>query len=61
MEKKHDHKRNKRTIEFSVGDPVSVGIPPIDSVGCDFPHLPCFISEIKKSGEFYQLTSLFGI
>jgi hypothetical protein len=59
MEKKHDNKRNKRTVSFSVGEMVSVSIPPIDRVGTDFPRLPCVISEQK--GDFYQLVCKFGI
>jgi len=59
MEKKHNHKRNKRTISFSVGEMVSVSIPHIDRVGCDFPRLPVVVSEIKH--DMYVLVSKYGI
>ncbi len=61
MAKKHDHKKNKRTISFVIGEAVSVAIPPIDRVGTDFQRLPCLVSDIKSKSEFYQLTSKFGI
>jgi hypothetical protein len=59
MERKHNHKRNKRTISFSVGEMVSVSIPHIDRVGCDFPRLPVVVSEVKH--EMYVLVSKYGI
>ena len=59
MEKKHNHKRNKRTISFSIGEMVSVSIPHIDRVGCDFPRLPAVVSEVKH--DMYFLVSKYGI
>ena len=37
---KHDHKKNKSTIEFNVGDNITVKIPRIDRAGTAFPRLP---------------------
>ena len=59
MEKKHNHKRNKRTISFSIGEMVSVSIPHIDRVGCDFPRLPVVVSDIKH--DMYVLVCKYGI
>lgn len=61
MEQKHDKKRNKRTITFTVGEPVSVFIPPIDRVGCDFSRLPAVILELKPAGDLYSLVTKYGI
>lgn len=57
MENKHDHKRNKRTLSFSVGETVSVSIPSIDRTGTDYPRLPCYVSKVKENEEFYELVS----
>ncbi|RNA32349.1 hypothetical protein BpHYR1_024772 [Brachionus plicatilis] len=59
IEEKHNKKRNKRTLEFDVGDKVSVLIPRIDRGGSDLPRLPGFIS--RKSGEFYAIVTELGI
>ena len=59
MLKKHDHKRNKRTVEFSVGDSVSVMKPRIDRGSSDLPRLPGIVSAV--SGEFYTIVTKYGI
>ena len=61
MSKKHDKKRNKRTVKFNIGESVSLNIPPIDRVGTDFPRLPCVIRDIRNNGEMHELVSKFGI
>lgn len=37
MINKHDHRRNKKTIEFNIGDLITVKIPRIDRGGTEFP------------------------
>ena len=59
MERKHNKKRNKRTVEFKIGDLVSILIPRIDRGGSDMPRLPCQI--VKINGEFYQLLTKYGL
>ena len=62
MIKKHDHKRNKKTVEFKVGDCVSVKIPRIDRTGTSFARLPgkvCKIASHKQ--QFYGILTQWGI
>jgi transposase InsO family protein len=62
MERKHNRKRNKRTLEFEEGDFVTVLKPRVDRGGSDMPRLPGQI--IKKSGEkdiFYKIATVYGI
>lgn len=62
MIRKHDHKRNKKTREFAIGDTVSVQIPSIDRAGTDFRRLAgkiCKISEHKQ--KFYYILTQWGI
>ena len=58
MENKHNHKRNKKTVTYSVSDSVSVLIPRIDRGGSDLPRIPGVICRI--SGEFYEICTKFG-
>jgi hypothetical protein len=59
MEKKHDRKRNKRTLEYALLDHVSVMIPRIDRGGSDLRRLPGIVSRI--AGEFYEIKTKYGI
>ena len=59
MIEKHNKKRNKRTLEFSVGDKISVRIPRIDRGGTDLPRLPGIIR--RKANNFYEITTDNGI
>ena len=62
MIRKHDHKRNKKTREFKVGDNVTVKIPRIDRSGTDLKRLPgkvCKISDHKQ--KFYHVLTQWGI
>jgi len=62
MIKKHDHRRNKKTREYNVKDPVTVKIPRIDHGGVDFPRLPGIVCKISDHGEkFYQILTESGI
>ena len=56
MVKKHDHKRNKKTRVFKIGDTVSVKIPRIERTGTDLKRLPgkiCKLSDHKQV--FYRI------
>lgn len=59
MERKHNKKRNKNTVQFKINDLVTVLIPRIDRGGSDLPRLPGKI--IKISGEFHQILTKHGI
>lgn len=59
MIEKHNKKRNKRTLEFNVGDKISVRIPRIDRGGTDLPRLPGI--KRRKSNDFYEITTEHGI
>ena len=63
MTKKHDHKRNKRTLEFNCKDPVSIAIPRIDRGGTDLRRIPGVVTRIAKHNnvEFYEITTAYGI
>ena len=62
MVKKHDHKRNKKTIEFKIMDVVTVKIPRIDRGGTDFNRLPGVICKMSDHQEkFYQVLTPSGI
>ena len=62
MSSKHDKKRNKRTIDFAVGDFVSVLIPRIDRGGTDFPRLPGIIRRVTNGKDsLYEVVTKFGI
>jgi hypothetical protein len=61
MVKKHDNKRNKRTLQFELHEPVSVLIPRIDRGGTDLRRLPGIVTRITEKGEFYEITSAYGI
>ena len=61
--KKHDRKRNKKTMTYEVGDYVSVKSPRIDRHGTDLPRIAAII--ISKTSQytrtFYELQTQFGI
>lgn len=59
MEEKHNKKRNKRTLEFEIGDKVSVAIPRIDRGGSDLPRLPGVIG--RSANDYYEIVTEFGI
>jgi len=62
MIKKHDHKRNKKTREFKVGENVSVKIPKIDRGGHNFSRISgkvCKISSHKEA--WYHVLTIYGI
>ncbi len=62
MIKQHDHRKNKTTTEFKLGDYVSVLIPRIDRGGSDLPRIPGVVH--KKSGEKdfrYQVKTIYGV
>ena len=59
MDKKHNAKRNKKTVEYKVGDKVSLKIPSIDVGGSELRRLPCIISKVVSNK--YVLTSEYGI
>lgn len=62
MERKHNHKRNKQTREFKIGDRVSVSIPPIDRAHVTLPRLPCIVKNVSKVREsFYTLVCSHGV
>ena len=59
MLKKHDHKRNKKTRDFKVGDHVSVKKDKIDQGGSELGRVPCII--VRESNEKFELATEFGI
>jgi hypothetical protein len=59
MEKKHNHKRNKKTCTYEIGNVVSVKIPSIDHGGTELRRLACVVSEVKH--EKYVLTCESGV
>lgn len=46
MMDKHDPKRNKKTVAFSIGDGVSVKIPKVDVGGTEMPRLPAIVKAL---------------
>lgn len=52
-------KKNKRIVEYQVGDLVRVAIPKIDRFSTDRSTIPCKV--IKKTEDKYQVGSKFGI
>jgi ribosomal protein L21E len=62
MIKKHDHRRNKKSVDFEVGNSVTVKIPRIDRGGTEFPRLPGMVSKVCGANkEFYQIVTIYGI
>ena len=61
MSKKHDHKKNKRTLEFEVGETVSVLIPPIDRGGSQLPRAPGVVCRLVKENDLYEICTKYGI
>ena len=62
MIKKHDHKRNKKTREFKVGENVSVKIPRIDRGGHNFSRISgkvCKVSSHKEA--WYYVLTIYGL
>ncbi len=59
LENKHNHKRNKKTILYSLGDSVSVLIPNIDRGGSDMPRLPGIVCRLTH--DLYEISTKFGI
>ena len=62
MVKKHDHKTNKKTRVFKIGDTVLLKIPRIDRTGTDLKRLPgtiCKLSDDKQV--FYRISTQWGI
>ena len=58
---KHDHKRNKKTIEYKVGDAVTVRIPDVDRGGSEFRRFPAKIFKISGEKEqFFELVTPYG-
>ena len=59
---KHNHKRNKKTIEFKVGESISVKIPRIDRTGTSFCRLPGLICKIaNQKQQFYGILTQWGV
>ena len=62
MIEKHDRKRNKKTVDFELGQLVTVQIPRIDRGNCDFRRLPAMICAVSgRIDQFFKLLTLFGI
>ena len=61
MSEKHNKKRNKRTVEFEVGEGVSVLIPAIDRGGSQLPRAPGVICRVIKDHELYEICTKYGI
>ena len=62
MINKHDHKRNKKTVEFKVGETVSVKISRIDKAGAAFGRLPGMICKIASHKQpFHTILTQWGI
>jgi hypothetical protein len=62
MTRNHDKKRNKVSMEFKVGDNVTVYIPPIDRANGDMPRLPCkVVRECGTENKMYELARVCGI
>jgi hypothetical protein len=62
MVKKHDHRRNKRTLEFSEGDVVSVRLPRIDRGSTEFPRVPGVVNRVTGSKDImYEIITEHGI
>jgi len=59
MLKKHDHKRNKVTRDFKVGDHVSVKKDKIDKESSELARVPCVI--IRAAHNKFELATEFGI
>ena len=60
--KKHDHKRNKKTDEFKVGDNVSVKIPRKDRTGTSLARLPGLICKIVcHKQQFYGVLTQWRV
>ncbi|CAF0935843.1 unnamed protein product [Brachionus calyciflorus] len=59
MIEKHRKKRNKRNLEFNIGDKISVRIPRIYKGGTDLSRLPGVIGRI--SHEFNEISTVYGI
>ena len=61
MVKKHDHKRNKKTTVYSVGDLVTIRIPNIDRAATNFKRLPGKIAKVKVyNGQMHRLMTQYG-
>ena len=56
---KHDHKRNKATRDFKVGDHVSVKKDKIDKGSSELSRVPCVI--IREAHNKFELLTEFGI
>lgn len=62
MVRKHDHKRNKKSTEYKIGDCVSIKIPRIDRTGAAFARLPGMICKIANhKQQFYRIFTEWGI
>ena len=62
MEKKHNKKRNKRTLEFEIADAVTVLIPRIDRGGSDMPRIPGLVKRvIGDKDQLYEIECKYGI
>ena len=59
MMNKHDHKRNKATRDFKVGDHVSVKKDKIDKGSSELSRVPCVI--IREAHNKFELLTEFGI
>ncbi len=59
MTRKHDHRRNKKTTVFKVGDAVSVLIPRIDRGGTDMPRLPGKVTRVTN--DLHEITTAYGV
>jgi hypothetical protein len=60
MINKHDHKRNKKTIVFQVGDSVSIKIPEIDQI--THKRLPGIIISISNQQQpYHEIQTEWGI
>ena len=56
---KHDHKRNKKTTEYKIGDGVSAKIPKVDVGGTEMPRVAGVVTD--KVHDKYQITTEWGI
>ena len=61
MSKKHDHKRNKRTVTLTEGESVSVLMPRIDRGGTQLPRIPGIVKRVVDGSVLYEICIKHGV
>jgi len=62
MVKKHDHKKNKKTTVYQVGDQVTIRIPTIDRAATNFKRLPGVVAALKSyNGQMHRILTEYGV